>query len=352
MACAALLKFMFSPRSIISIIALVFACSIPVRAQEDQSSAIKLQSTLVSVPVIVSDRQGRYVGGLKMSDFTLYKDRVQQTIAAFDSVEEPINVALLLDTSKSTRNVLDEIKDAATDFLKTLRPQDRAIVVSFDYEAHVLSALTSDRKALERAVNKAEIGLYPGTTLRDAIVKVTGESFREIKGRKAIVLLTDGKDHGSRISESELLDSSAESDAMIYSIFYGTGVGRAFDDRARDRFPGGRRGGRRRRGGVFDPPQMPERQRRRERMEQKNEDAEKFLNELSEVSAGRFYSSEVTDLKDTFSQISEELRHQYRLGFYAGDDKHDGSAHRLTVQVARPGAVVRARNSYRSPQPD
>lgn len=345
---------MFSPRSIISIITLVFVCwpnAIFVSAQEDQS--IKLQATLVSVPVIVSDRQGRYMSGLKMSDFTLYKDRVQQTIAAFDSVEEPINVALLLDTSKSTSNVLSEIKDAATDFLKTLRPQDRAMVVSFDYEAHVLSTLTSDRKALERAVKKAEIGFYPGTTLRDAIVKVTSESFKEIKGRKAIVLLTDGKDHGSRINETELLDSAAESDAMIYSIFYGTGLGRAFDDRPRDRFPGRGRGGWRRRGGGFDPPpQMPERRRRRERMEQKNEDAAEFLNELSEVSAGRFYSSEVTDLKDTFNQIAEELRHQYRLGFYAGDDKHDGSVHRLTVQVARPGAVVRARNSYRAPLPN
>ena len=347
---------MSSPRSIICIIALAFVYwlnAISVCAQEDQSSAIKLQATLVSVPVIVSDRQGRYVGGLKLEDFTLYKDRVRQTIAAFDSVEEPINVALLLDTSKSTRNVLDEIKDAATDFLKTLRPQDRAMIVSFDYEAHVLSALTSDRKALERAVKKADIGFYPGTTLRDAIVKVTGESFKEIKGRKAIVLLTDGKDHGSRISESELLDSAAESDAIVYSIFYGTGLGRAFDDRARDRFPGRGRGGWRRRGGVFDSPrQMPERRRRRERMEQKNEDAAEFLNELSEVSAGRFYSSEVTDLKDTFNQIAEELRHQYRLGFYASDDKLDGSLHRLTVQVARPGAVVRARNSYRATQPD
>lgn len=345
---------MFSPRSIISIITLVFVCwpsAIFVSAQEDQS--IKLQATLVSVPVIVSDRQGRYMGGLKMSDFMLYKDRVQQTIAAFDSVEEPINVALLLDTSKSTSNVLSEIKDAATGFLKTLRPQDRAMVVSFDYEVHVLSTLTSDRKALEGAVKKAEIGFYPGTTLRDAIVKVTSESFKEIKGRKAIVLLTDGKDHGSRINETELLDSAAESDAMIYSIFYGTGFGRAFDDRARDRFPGRGRGGWRRRGGGLDPPsQMPERRRRRERMEQKNEDAAEFLNELSEVSAGRFYSSEVADLKDTFNQIAEELRHQYRLGFYAGDDKHDGSVHRLTVQVARPGAVVRARNSYRAPQPD
>lgn len=347
---------MFSSRNIISIIAFIFLCS-PVRAQEDQSSAIKLQSTLVSVPVIVSDRQGRYVGGLKMSDFTLYKDRVRQNIASFDSVEEPLNVALLLDTSKSTRNVLDEIKDAATGFLKTLRPQDRAIIVSFDYEAHVLSALTSDRKALERAVGKAEIGLYPGTTLRDAIVKVTGESFEGVRGRKAIVLLTDGKDHGSRISETELLDSATESDAMIYSIFYGTGLGRAFDgrafdSRARDRFPGGRRGGWRRRGGVFDPQPAPERRRRRERMEQKNEDAEEFLNRLSEVSAGRFYSSEVTDLRETFNRIAEELRHQYRLAFYAGDDKHDGSVHRLTIQVARTDAVVRARNSYRAPQAD
>ena len=342
---------MFSPRSIISIIILVFVCwlnALSVCAQEDKS--IKLQATLVSVPVIVSDRQGRYVGGLKLEDFTLYKDRVRQTIAAFDSVEEPINVALLLDTSKSTRNVLDEIKDAATDFLKTLRPQDRAMVVSFDYEVHVLSTLTSDRKALERAVKKAEIGFYPGTTLRDAIVKVTDETFKGIKGRKAIVLLTDGKDHGSRIGESELLDSAAESDAMVYSIFYGTGFGRAFDDRPRDRFPGRRGGGWRRRGGVFEPQQVPERRRRRERMEQKNEDAAEFLNELSEVSAGRFYSNEVTDLKATFNLIAEELRHQYRLGFYASDDKSDGSLHRLTVQVARPGAVVRARNSYRAPQ--
>ncbi|MGA9768976.1 MAG: VWA domain-containing protein, partial [Blastocatellia bacterium] len=238
---------MSSPRNIrsnniICIIALAFlywpsAC--PVYAQDDQSSAIKLQATLVSVPVIVSDRQGRYMGGLKVQDFTLYKDRVQQQIAAFDSVEEPINVALLLDTSKSTRNVLDDIKDAATDFLKTLRPQDRAMIVSFDYEAHVLSVLTSDRKALERAVRRAEIGLYPGTTLRDAIVKVTNEHFKEIKGRKAIVLLTDGKDHGSRTGEAELLDSAAESDAIVYSIFYGTGVGRAIDDRPRGRFPGG-----------------------------------------------------------------------------------------------------------------
>ncbi len=341
---------MFSPRSTISIITVVFACwlnAISVCAQEDQS--IKLQATLVSVPVIVSDREGHYVGGLKLTDFTLYKDRVRQAIAAFDSIEEPINVALLLDTSMSTSNVLSEIKDAATDFLKTLRPQDRAMVVSFDYEVHVLSTLTSDRKALERAVKKAEIGFYPGTTLRDAIVKVTNESFKEIKGRKAIVLLTDGKDHGSRTSETELLDSAAESDAMIYSIFYGTGFGRAFDDRVRDRLPGRGRGGWRRRGGVFDPPpQIPERRRRRERMEQKNEEAAEFLNELSEVSAGRFYSSEVTDLKDTFNQIAEELRHQYRLGFYASDDKPDGSLHRLTVQVARPGAVVRARNSYRS----
>lgn len=325
---------MFHLRSIFAFACSVFALLIHTAspfAQEDNSRAIKLKSTLVSVPVVVSDRQGRYIAGLKAEDFTLFKDRSQQAIAVFEATEEPLNVALLLDTSKSARDVLDEIKDAARGFLKTLRPQDRAMVVSFDYDVHVLSALTSDRRALERAIEDVEIGEYVGTTLRDAVVKATNQSFKDTKGRKAIILLTDGKDHGSRISEADLLDSVAESDAMIYSIFYSTGFGQGFDGWRRDRFPRRQRGA-----------------RRRERAERRNEEAEVFLQELSEASAGRFYSSEVTDLKETFNLIAEELRHQYRLGFYANDEKADGAEHRLTVQVARPGAVVRARRSYRS----
>jgi VWFA-related protein len=338
-------------RSLLYAFSLSLLLSFNVRAQDDQSAPVKLGSTLVSVPVTVSDRQGRYMSGLKRSDFTLLKDHAPQPIAVFEATEEPLNVALLLDTSRSTRDVLDKIKDAAMDFLQRLRPQDRAMVVSFDYETHILSGLTSDRKALERAVKKAEIGEYVGTTLYDAVMLVTRKSFKGVEGRKAIILLTDGKDAGSQVSESELLDAATEFDAMVYSIFYNTGFPQRFNDRGDPR--GERRGGWRRRGGVFGG-QFPGRgqrgERRRERVEAKNEEAAEILTDLSGASAGRFYRSEVTDLKQTFDSIADELRHQYRLGFYANDDKPDGTLHRLTVQVARPDAVVRARHTYRAAQ--
>jgi VWFA-related protein len=309
----------------------------------DAQEAVKLKATLVNVPVIVSDREGRYLSGLRAEDFTLYSDHVKQNIAVFEATEEPLNVALLLDTSKSTRGVLDEIKDAAMNFIKRLRPQDRAMIVSFDYDIHVLSKLTNDRRALERAVKDAEIGDYAGTVLRDAVIKVTNESLRQVQGRKAIVLLTDGKDHGSATGEVESLEAAQESGAMIYAIFYRTSFAPRFE---------ARRGGWRRRG-VFGEPfprRAPDNERRRERAERKNEEAADYLNQLADASAGRFYRSEVTDLKKTFDLIADELRHQYRLGFYANSDQADAAIHRLTVQVARPDTVVRARRTYRAGQ--
>jgi VWFA-related protein len=335
----------------------IFAICVTCADAQVQDETIKIGATLVSVPVIVSDRTGRYISGLKAGNFTLYRDGVKQQISFFTAEEEPINVALLLDTSKSTQTVLDEIKDHARDFLKQLRPQDKALVVSFDYEVHVLTGLTSDRKVLERAIINAEIGEYVGTTLRDAVFEVEERHFKKITGRKAIILLTDGKDHGSRVSTEELLEASAESDAMIYSIFYTTknpNLNPRFDP-----FP------RRRRDGM-DPPmnrgrrrfpltnefltnrqrQFPDRPQRRERVERKNREAVDFLEELSEVSAGRFYRSEITDLKKNFALIADELRHQYRIGFYPDGEKRQGVTHKLRVEVSRAEAVVRARRSY------
>src|SRR3954454_4758599 len=111
-----------------------------VNAQDGQPiDVVKVDSNLVSVPVIVSDRQGRYISGLKAEDFKLYDNSTEQNLAYFDAAEEPLNVALLLDTSKSTQGVLDKIKKAAKNFLKELRPQDRAMIVSFDFAIHKLS---------------------------------------------------------------------------------------------------------------------------------------------------------------------------------------------------------------------
>jgi Ca-activated chloride channel homolog len=356
------MRFTGRTQKVIGLILLLAAGTFSALAQktaeapkQDADEPIKLGSTLVSIPVIVSDRNGRYVSGLKSENFTLYKDGARQPIAFFTAEEEPIHVALLLDTSKSTRNVLGEIKERAKNFLKQLRTQDRAMVVSFDYQVQVLTALTADRKLLERAINKADIGEYVGTTLYDAVDEVEQQHFKNINGRKAIILLTDGKDHGSQVSADELLEASAESDAMIYSIFYTT--------RLPNFNPGMEPLPRRRREGMEPPfnrgrrrfPQMnelveqrqfPGREQRRQRIERQNQNAEEFLAELSNVSAGRFYRSEVGDLEKNFALIADELRHQYRIGFYPEGEKKQGTIHKLRVEVSRPEVVVRARRAY------
>ena len=361
-------------RTVAAILSALTCCAMCVIAgaaqtqKQDSEQTIKIDTTLVSVPVIVSDRQGRYIAGLKASDFTLYEDRVKQPIVFFADTEEPINVALLLDTSKSTAWVLDDIKKTARDFVKQLRPQDRAMIASFDRDTTALCELTSDRKKLERAIGAAQIGEGFGTKLRDAVQAVMKEEFRTVKGRKAIVLLTDGKDHGSVVAEQTLLDTAAEADTLIYSVFYRSSP--PWLNRGRQS-PRGRWGGQGRwpdrrsgtgwRDGMFtpspqfpDPPQRPgrdgQRQRRAGRIDERNEDAMEFLQRLSEVSAGRYFNSEVSDLKQTFGQIVEELRHQYRLGFYPPDHP-TGGIHTIKVEVgmgvAGPDVVVRSRRSYR-----
>jgi len=325
----------------------LFAFSVTaIRGQNSQPvEVIKIYSNLVSVPVIVSDRNGRYIPGLRPEDFRLYDNSTPQTLSFFDAAEEPLNVALLLDTSRSTQGVLDDIKQAAKNFLKELRPQDRAMIVCFDWSIHRLSVMTSDRKVLEQAIKQAEVGEIFGTLLNDAVMESVARDLKSINGRKAIILLTDGEDAGSRSAQGDLLSYAAEADAMIYSIYYAPSLQRPL---GRERlFP--------RRGGIFGgrgptrdrfPRQGPGPQRRAERAES----AQEFLAKLSEVSAGRFYQSNKTDLKKTFVLIAAELRNQYRLGFVPDSLARDGLVHALKVKVNKPEAVVRARTQYRAVQ--
>ncbi|HEX5081949.1 MAG TPA: VWA domain-containing protein [Blastocatellia bacterium] len=293
------------------------------RAQDARrDDVIKIDTNLVSVPVVVRDRQGRYVPGLKVEDFTLYQDGVKQTISFFGAEEEQLNVALLLDSSRSAIDAMEQIRDAAQDFIRLLRPADRAMVMSFDHSARALSPLTSDRKRLQNAVDQVDIGARIGTVMRDAVIEVVEQYFAPVKGRKAIILLTDGKDFGSSISKDELLDVLEESDVMVYSVFYQTSVG-SF--------------GRRR--GIW---------RRGRRGERANENAIDYLELMSEVSAGRFYQNEVADLRATFNLIADELRKQYRLGYYPPDSEDGSAAHKITVKVARPDVAVRSRGNYRT----
>ena len=312
-----------------------------VKAQtKETDEVIKIDTNLISVPVVVNDRQGRFIPNLRQSDFTIFQDGEPQEISFFAPVEEPISVALLLDTSKSTRGVLGEIQDAADDFVKLLKPADRAMIVTFDYQVNTLSALTSDRRALERAIGQVDIGEYAGTVMRDAVETVVNKSFAGVKGRKAIILLTDGKDHGSSPTQTELLNRLEESDVMVYSVFYDTAARRIFQ---RDDNFG-------RRAGIFDDdfPRPRQQERRLARQRRANENAADYLSQMSELTAGRFYEDENIDLQKTFALIADELKKQYRIGYYPKEETVTNDAvHQIKVKVSRPDVAVRARATYR-----
>jgi VWFA-related protein len=328
-------------------ISLISAGWVSTVSGQSATETIKVNTRLVSVPVVVSDRNGRYLPNLKASDFSISQDGVPQTIEFFAATDEPITLAVLIDTSHSTRSVLSDLKDSAMALVKLLRPNDRAMVVTFDYDTHILSPLTSDHERLKNAIRSAEIPEIPGTTLRDATHQTIERSFAGIKGRKALIVLTDGKDARSRISSDDLLYALQETDTLVYTIMFKTGPGGLQGPlRGRDNvsifgqdFPplgGGRR--------MRD---NPRRAQREQRVGLKNEEAEDFLRDLSDTTAGRFYASEDGRLSKTFASIMEELRFQYRIGFYPPEEASKGGIHHLQVKVNRPDASVRARRSYR-----
>jgi Ca-activated chloride channel homolog len=286
---------------------------------------IRVESALVAVPVIVSNSQGRYIPGLKAESFSLFQDGMPEKISLFLATDDSFKIALLLDTSSSTTTVLRKIKQAAKRFLQQMRPNDLAMVVSFDSDIRILSSFSSDRWELEKAIDKAEAA-GSGTKLRDAILNIQNR-FRSISGRKAIVLLTDGDDHGSVATAVELRDSVLSSGTLIYSVFYNIELRELIRE-------------------LFGVP-LKKKQDTYPDWAARMQNAALYLQEISELSAGRFYKSKVTELDRAFRQISEELHSQYLIGFYPDQSKLDGSLHSLVVKVNLKDSIVRHRSNYR-----
>ena len=295
---------------------------------------MRVESALVTVPVMVRDSQGRFFAGLNADAFRLFQDGVPAPVSLFLTSEDPIQIAILLDTSPSTATVLNNIKKAAGRFLLQMRPKDLAMVVSFDSTVQVLCPLTSDPRELSQAIDHAKGG-GTSTRIRDALIEIIQKRSRSNSGRKAIILLTDGEDHGSETQPSDLLDGIAASSTMIYSVFFHVDPRQLMKELVggSSRMPKSAKG---RKTGGPDP------------WQQREEQAAEFLEKVSEISAGRFYGSDVTELDKAFKQISDELRSQYLLGFYPDKSKLDGQMHTLEVQVAVPDVVVRSRRSYKA----
>src|SRR6185503_8187736 len=187
----------------------------------EEKEIVKVDTELVTVPVRVLDRKGRFVGGLTEENFHVLEDGVEQPIQYFSNEAEPFTVALVLDMSYSTKFQISEIQSAAIAFIDQLGPRDKVMVVSFDENVHMLCEATNDRSQIYRAIRSTRIAT--GTSLYEAVDLVMNERLKRITGRKAIILFTDGVDTTSmRSNDLRNLSDAMELDALIYPIRYDT----------------------------------------------------------------------------------------------------------------------------------
>jgi len=192
----------------------------PSEAEPQDQSTIKIETSLVTVPVIASDRNDVYIPDLRQDEFTIYEDGVKQEIVFFAAVKEPFHVVLMLDTSASTQEKLGQIQRAATAFVAQLQPADRVKIISFDDEVRDLGDFTNDRAALQKAIEETRPG--QGTKLYDA-VRLALNNLERVKGRKAIVIFTDGVDWYSDATRLEdNMRQVEESGVIVYPIRYDT----------------------------------------------------------------------------------------------------------------------------------
>ena len=315
----------------------------------DAGDVIKVNTTLVTIPVSVMDRNGRFVPNLQKDDFRLWEDGVEQDVAFFNSVEKPFSVVLMLDTSPSTQFRLEDIQDAAISFVNQLRPDDRVMVVSFNNDISVLTDFTTDRQKLTRAIHRAHTD--DGTRLYDAVDGVMNRELKKVEGRKAIVLFTDGVDTTSRRAtyDSNVVDAQ-ELDALVYSVQYNTAGDMAQTGNVQIMRPGdifgqilggifGGGGGRRGGGGGGYPS--------RGRMPDDYQLGDQYLREISESTGGRQYRADsLQNMSYAFANVAEELRRQYSIGYYPKQPGQPGQRHQIKVRAKEPNLAVRARETY------
>lgn len=320
----------------------------PADGADDQ--VVKLESTLVNIPILVSDRSGRYIPQLSKNDFVLYEDGVQQEIASFGSEEVPFNVALLLDVSPSVEGNIEAIQDAALAFVRQLRPQDRVMVASFDRGLHYLTDFTNNRQELEWAIRRIRTG--SGTSVYDAVYETVAQRLRGIDGRKAMILFSDGEDTTSRrASYDDAINIVTESDVLVYGLRYpGAGGGGGYSRPwPRNPFPWP---------GIQLPLPFPWPRSRRNgpygggggggNGGGRSWGGKDFMKDISEAGGGPVFDAEqVGDMSRLASRIADELRHVYVLSYYPKNSLSNGGYRAIRIRVkGRDDIAVRHRRGY------
>ena len=304
-----------------------------------EGDVIRFDTALVTVPVTVLDRNGRYVPQLRRENFRIQENGVEQKIAYFATTDSPFSVVLLIDTSGSTRFRLDDIQRSAINFVDKLKQTDSVMVMSFDDRIEVLCKATTDREVITKAIRRTRTG--GGTRLYDAVADILTKQLKTIPGRKAVVLFTDGVDTMSRrASYDSTIRMAEESDAPIYSVDYDTsGSGGGVWGQG---IPGG---GPTILGIPLPRPGIPGSTGGATPGDYRR--AVAYLHALSNKTGGRFYSGDsLFGIAQAFSWIAEELGRQYSLGYYPSTAAKDGERRQIKVRVTEPDLVVKARDSY------
>jgi VWFA-related protein len=343
----------------------------------DEGDVVRVDTQLVSVPAVVTDGAGRPLSGLRPENFRIIEDGQPQTIANFGTTETPFEIALLLDTSGSTRDDVALIRAAANSFIAALRPGDRVGVVSFNTAqtagapvaaVEVLTPLTGDREALKTAIEN--LGASQGTPYYDALERVADNIFRdppteEVRGRRAVVALTDGVDSSSNSDFATAKMKLSRVGVACYFIQVNT------EDFVEDRLMKDCR----------DDGQLALSQRQIQRYRQiffPNAKAENFnsfcqmgpfermsisrelynlarreMNDLSRVSGGRsFTAATLADARAAFARVAEDIGTQYSLGYYPTNKARDGKYRSIKLEVRglKDKTVIRARDGYYAPK--
>lgn len=303
---------------------------IPPREDPETNPTYKVAVDWVLLNVSVRDRvSNRNLPGLRQEDFLVYENSVEQSVGHFETAEVPFSLLLLLDVSGSTERYLHLIKAASIDFTRQLKANDRIAVAVFNNTVRLVQDFTGNRDRVARAID----GIRSGgpTTFYDALDTCLREYLRDVEGRKAIVVFSDGLDNqldtgeGSRISFESLFADIQEIDALIYPIFLNTDIRQ---ETSAELWPKG----------------APEGITGRTAFDQAREQ----LQMIADQTGGRMYSPRVIqDLLGVYSQIADELRIQYRIGYNPTNPAHDGSWRAIRVRVRnKPDAIARTRRGY------
>jgi VWFA-related protein len=288
----------------------------PVLPVEEEAALFRSDVRMVSLTVTATDKSGRPLTGLKPNDFRVVEDGAAQKVTFAGSDDVPFNLAILLDLSGSTRPDREAMRSAAAQFVKLLGPQDKLSIYALAGGMfHVVSELTADRERLIETIERLP-SVSGASPLYDTMVLAYAEELRQRPGeRNGLIVISDGIDNQlsrqeapSKINFKSLVKAAGEMDALIYPIFLLSGerFGRGWSARARER-----------------------------------------MERLADASGGRLFpAASIRDLEPVFPELAQELRSVYSVAYYPENQQFDGNWRKVTVEVDRPGVVIRARLGY------